>query len=393
MPYAWFQNAPIVLGRGAIEYLIQLREKRVALIADLQAIEKNGVLFRVQTALREAGAVWELICDVKHEPHMNDVDRSLASVRTFAPDTILAIGGGSALDLAKALWFFYEIPDATWEQALQPFALPPLSRQAKLIAVPTTSGTGSETTCVAVLVDTHNCKRLMISRELIPSLAILDPDVVDSMPESVASASGMDALTHALESGVCRMATSMVKAMAVESAASILTQLPLSTNVGSEPAERRKARELVHYAASRAGMAINNSSAGLAHAMDQVGPWFGLPHGLTCAILLPYTVAFIGPQPFYGAVSRMLGYFGSDPELWRHLVLRIWHLCRLLSLPAGFRECGVKNAQFQKMLDGLAQNALSSGSTKLAPATPSINDFRKMFQDAWQGQPPSLPPD
>jgi alcohol dehydrogenase class IV len=386
MSYSWFQSAPMVVGRGALEHLAQLSARRVAVIADLRAAKSSGALERAGAYLRRAGSDWTLVHDARREPRVRDVEQSIGALRAYAPDALLAMGGGSALDAAKALWFFYELPDATWEQAFAPFAIPPLGARARLIAVPTTSGTGSETTCAAVLVDERNRKRLMLSREIVPSLAVLDPDLADSMPSPVAAASGMDALTHALEAAVCRAANPMVAAVAVEAAVSLRQWLPLSVAEASGSPLHSQARELVHYAASRAGMALNNSSAGLAHAMDQVGPRLGVPHGLACALALPATVEFLGPQPAFSRIALALGGSGGDAELWRHLLDQLRQLGRELGLPGGYRQCGISEQSYAALLPELIQEALDSGSTRLAPAVPDSASFERMFWQAFHGE-------
>jgi alcohol dehydrogenase class IV len=387
--HSWFVNAPMVIGRGSLEHLAHLGAKRVAVVGDKRALSAAAALERAAGFLRSVGADWTLIHDVTREPTTTDVESATGPLRAYAPDVILAMGGGSTLDLAKALWFFLEVPGAGWEGAFKPFAIPPLGRQARLIAIPTTSGTGSETTCAAVLVEGGGRKRLMVSRELTPSLAVLDPDLVDSAPASVASASGMDALTHALEAVVCTIATPMAAGAAVESAMTLLEWLEPSIAAPPGSSERGKARELVHYAATRAGMAINNSSAGLAHAMDQVGPLFGLSHGLACAIALPHTLEFIGPQCGYSRIARAIGEAGDDVELWKRLCGRIWRLCRELGIPTGYRECGIPEEKFARAVPELVREAVCSSSTELAPVVPDAAAFERMFWNAFRGEEPA----
>ncbi len=386
MPYSWFQNAPMAIGRGALEHLAQLSARRVAVIADVRAAEAGGALQRAGEWLRRAGADWTLVHDAQREPRIRDVEQAVGTLRAYAPDAILALGGGSALDAAKALWYFYELPEAGWEQAFTPFAIPPLGALARLVAVPTTSGTGSETTCAAVLIDEKGRKRLMLSKQLVPSLAILDPDLADSMPSPVAAASGMDALTHALEAAVCRVATPMVEALAVEAAVCLRQWLPLSVREASGSPLRARAREQAHYAASRAGMALNNSSAGLAHAMDQAGPRLGIPHGLACALALPATVEFLGPQPAFSRIALALGGSGGEADLWRHLLRELRQLAEELGLPGGYRECGISEKSYAALLPELVREALDSGSTRLAPAAPDAACFERMFWRAYHGE-------
>jgi alcohol dehydrogenase class IV len=249
MAEVWFQNAPMVTGRGSLSHLARIGAKRVAVVADLRALNAGGALPRMEAALREARSEWKIVHDAQREPRMADIDAARAAVLSFQPDMILAIGGGAAIDVAKALWFFYEQPGAGWDQAFVPFGIAPLGKRARLIAVPTTSGTGSETTCVAVFVDDSHRKRLMMSRELIPSLAILDPDLVDSVPTAVAAASGMDALTHAMEAAVCTIAGPMVGAVAEEASTCTLNGChgPSSpTRVPTSVAPRAKSSTTQH---------------------------------------------------------------------------------------------------------------------------------------------------
>jgi alcohol dehydrogenase class IV len=381
MSISWFRNAPTATGRGSFEHLARLESRRTAVVADTRAISAGGGMERIGRLFDTAGAAWALVHDARREPRMTDVDVAREELRRFDPDTILAIGGGSALDVAKALWFFHEFPGATWAEALVPFGIPPMGRRARLVAVPTTSGTGSETTCVAVFVDDTGRKRLMMSPELIPSLAILDPDLVDSVPDAVAAASGMDALSHAIEAAVCRRASPMVQAVAIEAAACLLEWLPLSVREPPSGAARKEAREIVHYAASRAGMAINNSSAGLSHAMDQIGPVLGIPHGLACGIALPSTIAFLGQQPSFRRIEKAAG--------TASLAGSVWDLGRRLGLPSGYAECGLDEKRFESLLDGLVADAVASGSTQVAPRVPLREDFVDMFRESFRGLRPA----
>lgn len=390
LKFASFANAPYVVGRGSLQYLVEYLCRvdggRVALVSDVQAMEKGGFLARLQDCVTEAGATCELVADVKREPHTGDVGRFREEVFRFRPDRIVALGGGAVIDVAKALWFFYEYPEATWEQAFTPFALPPLGQKAELVAIPTTSGTGSETTCVAVLInDESRRKRLMMSRELIPRLAILDPDLADTMPMVVAAHSGLDALAHALEAAVCRTANPMVVSLALAAALDIIDWLPAAVAPHSSPENQRQAREVMHIAAGMAGMAINNASAGLSHAMDQIGPQFGFPHGLVCGILLPYTVRFTCPHAAYTTLARRLGYGGDDEAACSALVNRLWELARGLGVPAGFAGLGVPEAEFERQLGGLVEEALASGSTQLAPVIPDAAAMSHLFWEAYHG--------
>jgi len=271
---------------------------------------------------------------VNAEPSTDAVQKVLEHIRRFKPDCILAIGGGSVLDTAKALWIFYEHPDYTWEQAFTPFGVEKLGKAAKLVAVPTTSGTGSETTCVAVITDSETgLKRLIMSDEIVPTMAIVDADMVSSMPAKVAAYSGLDALAHAIEGAACSVSCDLAVSVALGAALDILEYLPASVKADPESDESRRAREIMHSAASMAGMAINKSCTGLTHSIDQIGPIFGLPHGLVCGLLLPHTIAYSSPHPIYVRIARRAGYAGSDKEMCDGLVKRLWDLNAELGIP------------------------------------------------------------
>jgi len=382
-----YANAPLRLGRGSLDTLRELPGRRIGLVIDRPALEVSGAWKRVQTILEEGEGSWEVLADIRHEPLVGDLAEPRQHALDFQPDSILALGGGSVLDAAKALWFFYEQPQATWQDAFRFFAIPQLGERARLAAVPTTSGTGSETTCVAVFIDEEGQKRLMMSRSLIPSQAILDPDLADSMPAAVAAASGMDALAHALEAATCRIASPLVQWAGLRAAQECFRWLPVSVKE-EKGEEKRQARERMHYAASLAGMAINNASAGLAHALDQVGPRFKLPHGLVCAILLPHTLAAAGPHPICLELSEGLGLKGRTPEAkCLRLAERVRELVQEVGLPVSFREAGVPASGYEWEIPRLVETALLSGSLQLAPRILTEVEVAALFRRAYNGDP------
>lgn len=382
---ARFVNAPFVCGRGCLSTLPEVSGRRVALFIDSRALldEKLKV---ITCGLDQAGISWRVVADIGGEPTVHDALRPLDEMAEFRPDTIVAIGGGSVLDTAKASWVFYEHPDIGMEKAFTPFAIPALGAKAKLIAVPTTSGTGSETTCVAVLIEPDTrTKRLMMSGELVPDLAMLDADLVSSMPASVAAHSGLDALSHALEAAVSTVSSSLVVSIAVQAALDIFRLLPAS--VRSQPGEGQfhAAREGMHHASAMAGMAINNSCTGLAHALDQIGPLLGLPHGLVCGMLLPHTVAYTSPHPVYARIAQYLGHTGSERSLCDALVDELLALNRDVGLPSSFEAMGIDGPAFQACIDSALAAGLESGAAKFSPRPLTQPQAREILMHAWSG--------
>lgn len=386
--YLKYNNTSFILGRGSLEYLAHINESKIALVVDMKALEKGNFLGRVEKILNNSKLNYKLIANVKREPHINDLEKPIREIQLFKPDCIVAIGGGSVIDTAKAMWLFYEHPELKWEDAFKPFALPPLGKRARLIAVPTTSGTGSETTCVSVLVDENTKKQLMMSCELIPNTAILDYDLVNTMPSKIAAYSGLDALSHALEAAVCKLASPFVVSIATMAALEVLHWLPISVNSEINSDDFFKARETMHVAASMAGMAINNSSAGLSHGMDQPGPVFGLPHGLVCGILLPYTISFTNPNHVYVKLAKKLGLLGNEHELCRQLVDTLQNLNNAIKIPKSFKDCGISEVEFNNHLDDFINSAIASGATNFAPKKPDYAQMRSIFLKAYYGDEP-----
>ena len=380
--YSFYFNTKFVCGRGSLVYLDELGSLRTALVVDSRALAADR-LDAIKKRLTGSGRICEVVVDVKSEPSTDDVQQVLEHVQEFKPDCILAIGGGSVLDTAKALWVFYEHPDTTWEQAFTPFAVHALGKAAKLVAVPTTSGTGSETTCVAVITDSMTgLKKLIMSDEIVPTMAILDADMVSSMPAKVAAFSGLDALSHAIEVAACSISSDLAVSVALGAAVDILEYLPVSVKADPESAEGREAREIMHSAASMAGMAMNKSCTGLTHAIDQIGPIFGYPHGLVCGLLLPHTIAYSAPHPIYVRLARRAGFTGSDKDMCDHLVQRLRDLNAELGIPRNLKELGIDREEFAQHVDRLAKIGVSTSASKFSPAP---LDEVKAKALLWQG--------
>lgn len=383
--YSFYFNTKFVCGRGSLGYLDELGSSRTALVIDSRALAADR-LEKIRKLLTGSGRVCQVVADVNAEPSTDAVDKVLENIRKFKPDCILAIGGGSVLDTAKALWVFYEHPDYTWEQAFTPFGVEKLGKAAQLVAVPTTSGTGSETTCVAVITDSETgLKRLIMSDEIVPTMAILDADMVSSMPAKVAAYSGLDALAHAIEGAACSVSCDLAVSVALGAALDILEYLPTSVKADPESDEGRKAREIMHSAASMAGMAINKSCTGLTHSIDQIGPIFGLPHGLVCGLLLPHTIAYSSPHPIYVRIARRAGYAGSDNEMCDGLVKRLWDLNAELGIPRNLKDLGVDREEFASHVDRLAKIGVSTVASKFSPAPLDEEKAKALLWQAYEG--------
>jgi len=381
-----FQNAPMAYGRGSLQYLAQLSGRRAAIVTDDEAMERLGFLEQAIAWLKKAGMETRVVARIGREPNTEDIDDAKPAMLEFEPDWIVGLGGGSVLDSAKALWVFREQPDLSWEAAFKFNGMPPM-RACRLVAVPSTSGTGSETSRVSVIVDGNTgMKRLIFSPEIIPTLAILDPTLPATMPPWLAASSAFDALSHAIESSVATISNDFTMAAALGAIRLIFNYLPTSYHE-SDPC----AREKVHYAATIAGMGINNSTAGLAHGMDQVGPLFGVPHGIVCAVLLPYTMAFLFETVTdkFADMGRALGLSGdSEPALARSFLAEFVDLQQQVELPLAFKDLGINEESFQLQLDDMTAAAQGSGSTHLSPRIPSADEIRDIFLRSYYGRLP-----
>jgi alcohol dehydrogenase class IV len=304
---------------------------------------------------------------------------------------ILAIGGGSVLDTAKAVHLFYENPDLRLEDALIPFSLPALGKKAIHVSVPTTSGTGSETTSVAVLIDpVTKIKRLLMDNTLIPHYAILDADLTDSLPDHIALSTGMDALTHAIEASVAKNASAYSRALALGAASDILENLELSVSSCCDAEKKKNVKEKMHVAASLAGIAITNSCTGLAHSYDHPGPAFGIPHGTVCGLMLPYTMKFCGPQDAYATLAHRLGYVGECTELSQQLIDHIFSMMNRIGFKTCFRDMGVDERAYLSKIDEWAETSLSAFATVVSPAQMTAERGRKLFEDCYYGNHPQF---
>jgi alcohol dehydrogenase class IV len=384
--YRHYLNAPFAFGWGSLEYLQKLEGSRAAIVTDDNAMEQFGFVDQAIQHLTTAGMTSRVVSRVAHEPTTVTIDNARPAITDFNPDWIVAIGGGSVLDMAKALWVFCERPELSWEQAFQFNSLPPFDR-IKLVAVPSTSGTGSETSRVAVITEKQSgMKRLIFSPEIIPTLAILDPNLPAKMPPELTAASAFDALSHAIESSIAAIAHEFTISMALSAIRLIFRYLPTAYHQPD-----RRSREQIHYAATLSGMAINNSTAGLAHAMDQVGPIFGIPHGIVCAVLMPYTLGFMleASTDRFADMAQAVGrQADSKQDLAKAFLEELVILQRNVNLPTSFNTLGLREDAYLERMDDMISAAESSNSTQMSPGIPTAEEIGEIFLQAYYGRLP-----
>ena len=409
----WFNVPPkIYFKAGSLPLALRdLKGHRRAFIVTDKPLFDLHYADRVTRVLDELNIDHEVFFDVEPDPSLTTVRRGLAVMNIFKPDVIIAMGGGSPMDAAKIMWLMYEYPDVEFEGLALRFMdirkriyeFPKLGRKAMMVAIPTTSGTGSEVTPFAVVTDDRTGAKYPIADyELTPDMAIIDSELVMNMPPKLTAHSGIDALTHAIEAMVSVLSTEYTNAMALEAIRLLFKYLPDAyRNGAADP----RAREKVHHAGTMAGMAFANAFLGICHSMaHKLGAAFHLPHGLANALLINTVVRYNATDvPFkqtsfpqytypsakarYARIADHLGLGGNTPdEKVDRLVAEITKLKKALGLPASIREAGVAEKEFHAQLDTVAANAFDDQCTGANPRYPLISEIKDLFLRAYEGK-------
>ena len=364
----------------------------------------------IVNVLDEIGIEYQIFFDVKPDPTLSTINQAMAMVKTFEPDVIISLGGGSPMDAAKIMWLMYEQPDTNFEDISMRFmdirkricSIPELGKKATMVAIPTTSGTGSEVTPFAIITDdeTH-VKYAIADYALTPNMAIVDPNFVDGMPKGLTAASGIDALVHAIEAYVSCMATNFTNSNALEATKLIFRYLERSYTEG---ANDPIAREKMHYAATIAGMAFANSFLGLCHSMaHKLGAMYHVPHGVANALLIRQIIKFnssdrpkkqaIFPQykfpcakTKYAQIADELGLGGkNDDEKVELLIKAVDELMTKVNLPKSIKEFGIDEKEFFANLDELVELAYDDQCTGANPVYPLMEQIKQLYTDAYNG--------
>jgi alcohol dehydrogenase class IV len=384
----YFRSPQVVFGEDALDHLVYLKGKRALIVTD-EVMVRLGFVDRVQAKLAEAGLACDVFDQVEPEPSLQTVERGAALMLEKEPDWIVGLGGGSALDAAKAMWILYERPDVTAEE-INPFDELGLRQKACMVAIPTTSGTGSESTWAVVLSDTQEQRKISTGApECMPDIAIVDPGFAVAMPPRLTADTGLDALTHAIEGYTSSWYNDFSDGLCLKATHMIFTYLPRAYADGDD----MQAREKMHNAATLAGLGFINSLAAAAHALGHsLGAVFHIPHGRAVSLFLPYTIQFNtrGEAPTrYAEVARFLGLPAADEgEGAASLVAAIRDLERQVGQPLSIREAlpDLAPADFAAKLDKLVDNA-EMDATIVASARPvSTDDTRRLFEYAFEGK-------
>ncbi|MCM8900665.1 iron-containing alcohol dehydrogenase [Caldicoprobacter algeriensis] len=377
----------IYFGRGAMEELKNLRGyHRAMIVTGGSSMQKYGFLKKLQNILEEAGLETRVFEGVEPDPSVETVMAGAKAMQEFQPDVIVAIGGGSPIDAAKAMWVFYEYPELSFEDIKKPFSMPKLRRKAIFIAIPSTSGTATEVTAFSVITDySTKIKYPLADFEITPDIAILDFDIPMTMPKTLVAHTGMDALTHAVEAYVASNRSKFTDPLAMEAIVTIFESLVDSYNGDKE------ARERMHVAQCIAGMAFSNALLGITHSLaHKIGAQYEIPHGCCNAILLPYVIKYNSKvcMKEYAEIARRLGLPGqTDKQLVDSLIASINELNAKIGIAPTLKEHGITEELFTSKVDFIAKNAAQDPCTASNPRQASPEDLKKILECAFYGFP------
>ena len=409
----WFRVPPkIYFKYGCLrEGLSDLSDKKRAFFVTDKFLYENGLLNDALKVLEDMGIKSEVFADVLPDPTLGTARKGLERMNSFQPDVIIAVGGGSPMDAAKIMWLLYEHPEIHFDDIAMRFMdirkrvykFPKLGTKASLVAIPTTSGTGSEVTPFAVITDeTTGYKYPLADYELTPTMAIIDTRLVMNMPKKLTAYSGIDALVHALEARVSILASEYTNGLAREAARLVFKYLPAAYENGTVD---EKAREKIHHASTIAGMAFANAFLGVCHSMaHKLGAAFHVPHGLANALLINEVIRFNAttkptkqgtfPQykcpdakERYASLADFLKLGGkNDDEKVELLIQKVQELKDRLQIPKTIQEAGVPEKEFLAKLDKLSEDAFDDQCTGANPRYPLISEIKEMFLRAYYGK-------
>ena len=381
-------------GKGSLEELKNLKGKKAIVVVGGGSMKRFGFLERAESYLKEAGMEVKLFEGVEPDPSVETVMKGAEAMREFEPDWIVAMGGGSPIDAAKAMWVFYEYPNTTFEDLITPFNFPELRQKAKFCAIPSTSGTATEVTAFSVITDYQKgIKYPLADFNITPDVAIVDPDLAETMPQKLTAHTGMDAMTHAIEAYVSTLNCDYTDPLALYAIQMIHTFLKKSYDGDME------ARDRMHNAQCLAGMAFSNALLGIVHSMaHKTGAAFSgghIIHGCANAMYLPKVIKFNSKNEVaaerYANIARFIGLKGSNTaELVDALIAELRHMNDELNIPQGIKNYGegglkadksiIDEKEFLEKLPEVAKNAIGDACTGSNPRIPTQEEMEKLLK-------------
>ena len=372
-------------GDNAMEELKNLKgHKKAIIVTGGSSMKRGGFLDKCEKILKDTGLEVKIFDGVEPDPSIETVYKGAEAMREFQPDVIVALGGGSALDAAKAMWVFYEYPEKKFDDIKTPFTMPKLRQKAIFAAIPSTSGTASEVTAFSVITDySTNIKYPLADFEITPDIAILDYSIPMTMPETVSADTGMDALTHSIEAYVAGLRTDITDALAMKAIDMIVHNIEKAVKGDKE------GRAKLHVAQCLAGMAFSNALLGIVHSLaHKTGAEFHITHGRCNAILLPYVIEYNSKvcADRFADIARMLKLSGNtDAELTAALVNKVKELNTKLGIKQTYKDNGVTEDHFKQKADDIAKNAVADPCTGSNPRETDVANMKKVLEAAYYG--------
>ena len=382
----WYFNSPrIVYGDDALNHLEELEGQRAFIVTD-ETVLRLGLVERVKELLAAAGLNVAVFSQVESDPSLQTARRCASALSNFQPDWVIGLGGGSCIDAAKAAWFMYERPH-TDPAGINPMESFGLRAKARLVAIPTTSGTGAEVTLATTLTDTEAQRKLGLgSYELIPDIAIVDPSLVMGLPAAITADTGLDVLSHAVEGYTSRCRNDFSDGLCLKAIQMVFSYLPRAYADGSDA----NAREHMHNAATIAGLGFGNSMAALAHAMGHaLGAVLHISHGRAVSLYLPYTIEFVANagDSRYADIAYALHLPAKDEvEGASSVVHRIRKLMATLNQPMCMQDLAITLDTFEGVLPQLIANAESDTQLVMSARIPDSKELEQLFRYAFEGK-------
>lgn len=374
-------------GKGSLDELKNLKGKKAIVVVGGGSMKRFGFLDKAVNNLKEAGMEVRLFENVEPDPSVETVMKGAAAMREFEPDWIVAMGGGSPIDAAKAMWAFYEYPETSFEDLITPFSFPTLRQKARFCAIPSTSGTATEVTAFSVITDYQKgIKYPLADFNITPDVAIVDPDLAETMPKKLTAHTGMDAMTHAIEAYVSTLHCDYTDPLALHAIQMIHRDLKKSYDGDME------ARDNMHNAQCLAGMAFSNALLGIVHSMaHKTGAAYSgghIVHGCANAMYLPKVIKYNAKNPEaaerYAQIAKFIGLEGqSNVELVDALIKELRAMNKSLDIPDGIKDYEggiIDEKEFLEKLPEVAKNAIGDACTGSNPRQPSQEEMEKLLK-------------
>ena len=374
-------------GKGSLDELKNLKGKKAIVVVGGGSMKRFGFLGKAVNNLKEAGMEVRLFENVEPDPSVETVMKGAAAMREFEPDWIVAMGGGSPIDAAKAMWAFYEYPETSFEDLITPFSFPTLRQKARFCAIPSTSGTATEVTAFSVITDYQKgIKYPLADFNITPDVAIVDPDLAETMPKKLTAHTGMDAMTHAIEAYVSTLHCDYTDPLALHAIQMIHRDLKKSYDGDME------ARDNMHNAQCLAGMAFSNALLGIVHSMaHKTGAAYSgghIVHGCANAMYLPKVIKYNAKNPEaaerYAQIAKFIGLEGqSNGELVDALIKELRAMNKSLDIPDGIKDYEggiIDEKEFLEKLPEVAKNAIGDACTGSNPRQPSQEEMEKLLK-------------